>query len=111
MLGLPGNPVSAAVTFELFGRPALLALQGASPVQRRHVALRAGEELDTPADLETYLRVRLTDASDGIPVATLSGGQRSSMLRSLTDAEALLIVPVGMSRAPAGTLLTGLELG
>jgi molybdopterin molybdotransferase len=111
MLGLPGNPVSAAVTFELFGRPALLALQGASQVQRRHVALRAGEELDTPADLETYLRVRLTDASDGIPVATLSGGQRSSMLRSLTDAEALLIVPVGMSRAPAGTLLTGLELG
>ena len=55
--------------------------------------------------------MRLTDASDGIPVATLSGGQRSSMLRSLTDAEALLIVPVGMSRAPAGTLLTGLELG
>jgi molybdopterin molybdotransferase len=105
MLGLPGNPVSAAVTFELFGRPALLALQGASQVHRRHVALRAGE------DLETYLRVRLTDAGDGIPIATLSGGQRSSMLRSLTDAEALLIVPVGMSRAPAGTLLTGLELG
>jgi molybdopterin molybdotransferase len=111
MLGLPGNPVSAAVTFELFGRPALLALQGASQVHRRHVALRAGEDLDTPADLETYLRVRLTDAGDGIPIATLSGGQRSSMLRSLTDAEALLIVPVGMSRAPAGTLLTGLELG
>jgi len=111
MLGLPGNPVSAAVTFELFGRPALLALQGASQVHRRHVALRVGEDLETRADLETYLRVRLTDASDGIPVATLSGGQRSSMLRSLTDAEALLIVPVGMSRAPAGTLLTGLELG
>jgi molybdopterin molybdotransferase len=111
MLGLPGNPVSAAVTFELFGRPALLALQGASQVHRRRVALRVGEDLETPTDLETFLRVRLTDASDGIPVATLSGGQRSSMLRSLTDAEALLVVPAGMSRAPAGTVLTGLGLG
>jgi molybdopterin molybdotransferase len=110
MVGLPGNPASTAVTFELFGRPALLALQGASRVHRRRIALRVGEDVETPVDLETYLRVRLTDSSDGIPVATLSGGQRSSMLRSLTDADALLIVPTGMSRAPAGTLLAGLEL-
>jgi molybdopterin molybdotransferase len=110
MLGLPGNPASAAVTFELFGRPALLALQGATIVHRRRVALRVGQDLETPADLETYLRVRLTDASDGVPVATLSGGQRSSMLRSLADADALLMVPVGVARAPAGAVLTGLEL-
>lgn len=111
LLGLPGNPASAAVTFELFGRPALLTLQGATKVHRTRVALRVGEDLETPAHLETYLRVRLTDAGDGIPVATLSGPQRSSMLRSLTDAQALLIVPVGMARAPAGSLLTGLEIG
>ena len=111
MVGLPGNPASTAVTFEVFGRPALLALQGASRVHRRRVALRVGQDIETPVDLETYLRVRLAEASDGIPVATLSGEQRSSMLRSLTDAEALLVLPVGMGRAPAGTLLTGLELG
>jgi molybdopterin molybdotransferase len=110
LLGLPGNPASAAVTFELFGRPALLALQGATVVHRRRVALRVGEDLDTPEGLETYVRVRLQEAGDGIPIATLSGGQRSSMLRSLTDADALLVVPAGMSRAPAGTLLTGFDL-
>ena len=110
MLGLPGNPVSAAVTFELFGRPAVLALQGAAQVHRRRIAMRLGEDVVTPEPLETYLRVRLADAADGIPVATLSGGQGSSMLRSLTDADGLAIVPVGVSRADAGSVLTGLEL-
>jgi molybdopterin molybdotransferase len=110
MLGLPGNPASAAVTFELFGRPALLALQGASRVHRRRIALRAGEEMVSPETLETYLRVRLSDAEDGIPVATLSGAQGSSMVRSLSDAEALLVLPVGVSRVLAGSVVTGLEL-
>jgi molybdopterin molybdotransferase len=110
LLGLPGNPSSSAVTFELFGRPALLALQGATRVHRRRIAFRLGEDVDTPVALETYLRVRLADATDGIPVATLSGGQRSSMLRSLTDADALLVVPAGTSRVPAGSVLAGFEL-
>jgi molybdopterin molybdotransferase len=109
-LGLPGNPASAAVTFELFGRPALLALQGATLVHRRRVTLRVGEDVDTPVGLETYVRVCLRETGDGIPIATPSGGQRSSLLRSLTDADALLIVPAGMSRARSGTLLTGFEL-
>jgi molybdopterin molybdotransferase len=98
------------VTFELFGRPALLALQGATRVHRRRVAFRLVEDVDTPVALETYLRVRQADATDGIPVATLSGGQRSSMLRSLTDAEALLVVPAGTSRVLAGSANAGLEL-
>jgi molybdopterin biosynthesis enzyme len=46
---------------------------------------------------------------DEVPVATLSGGQRSSMLRSLADTDALLMVPVGMARAPVRTVLTGLD--
>jgi molybdopterin biosynthesis enzyme len=66
--------------------------------------------MSTPRALETYLRVRLEDASDGIPVARLSGDQGSSMMRSLSDADALLVVPVGVGDAAAGTPLTAIEL-
>jgi molybdopterin molybdotransferase len=110
LLGLPGNPVSSAVTFELFGRPAILSLQAATSIHRRRIAVRLGETVSTPPILETYLRVRLEDASDGIPVARLSGNQGSAMLRSLSDADALLMVPIGVGEATAGSLLTGIAL-
>jgi molybdopterin molybdotransferase len=110
LLGLPGNPVSSAVTFELFGRPAILAMQGASRIERRRIAVRLGEAVSTPRTLETYLRVRLEDAGGGIPVARLSGDQGSSMMRSLSDADALLVVPVGVGDAAVGTSLTAIEL-
>jgi molybdopterin molybdotransferase len=110
LLGLPGNPVSSAVTFELFGRPAILSLQAATSIHRRRIAVRLGETVSTPRILETYLRVRLEDASDGIPVARLSGNQGSAMLRSLSDADALLMVPIGVGEATAGSLLTGIAL-
>jgi molybdopterin molybdotransferase len=110
MLGLPGNPASAAVTFELFARPALLTLQGASQPHRRRIAVRVGETVETPRALETYLRVRLSEAGDGIPVATLSGGQSSSMLRSLSGADGLMVVPAGVDRVEEGELLTALEM-
>jgi molybdopterin molybdotransferase len=112
LLGLPGNPVSSAVTFELFGRPAILAMQGASRIERRRIAVRLGKAVSTPRALETYLRVQLEDASDGIPVARLSGDQGSSMTRSLSDADALLVVPVGVGvgDVAAGTPLTAIEL-
>ncbi len=110
MLGLPGNPASAAVTFELFARAALLGLQGATRLTRRLIAVRAGEPLEAPVHLETYLRARLVDAADGIPVAALSGGQSSSMLRSLAEADALAVLPIGAGRVATGDLLTALEL-
>jgi molybdopterin biosynthesis enzyme len=66
--------------------------------------------MSTPRALETYLQVRLEDASDGIPVARLSGDQGSSMMRSLSDADALPVVPVGVGDAAAGTPLTAIEL-
>lgn len=110
LLGLPGNPVSSAVTFEVFGRPAILALQGAARVQRRRIAVRMGEGISTPRGLQTYLRVRLDDGADGVPVARLSGHQGSSMLRSLADADALLVVDAATGDVPAGTLLTAIDL-
>ncbi len=110
LLGLPGNPASSAVTFELFGRTAILALQGCSRPDRLRVAVRAGETMDAPAHLETYLRVHLADGEDGVPVATLSGAQTSSMLHSLAGADALLIVPAGMGRVERGRLLAAMVL-
>jgi molybdopterin molybdotransferase len=109
-LGLPGNPVSSSVTFELFGRPAILTLQGATRVRRRRIAVRLGEEVSTPVGLETYVRVRLDDAEDGIAVAWLSGNQGSSMLRSLSEADALVMVPAEIGDCPAGMQLSALEL-
>jgi molybdopterin molybdotransferase len=110
MLGLPGNPASAAVTFELFGRTAILALQGARPARRRRIAVRAGEPVDTPPLLETYVRVRLSEAPDGVPLALSSGDQTSSMLVSLAGADALMVVPVGVGRVEPGTVMSALEL-
>jgi molybdopterin molybdotransferase len=110
VLGLPGNPASSAVTFELFGRTAILALQGCAQPDRLRVAVRAGGTLETPVHLETYLRVRLAEGEDGVPVATLSGEQTSSMLHSLAAAEALLIVPAGTGRVERGQLLPAMVL-
>jgi molybdopterin molybdotransferase len=110
VMGLPGNPVSSAVTFELFGRPAILAMQGASRVRRRRIAVRLGEEVQSPAGLESYLRVRLEDADDGIPMAWLSGNQGSSMVRSLAAADALLAVAADREHVAAGSVLPALEL-
>jgi molybdopterin molybdotransferase len=110
LLGLPGNPVSSAVTFELFGRPAILAMQGAARLHRRRVAVRLADDVTSPRDLETYLRVRLEDGDGALPLARLSGAQGSSMLRSLSNADALAIIPAGVSRCDAGTVVDALEL-
>jgi molybdopterin molybdotransferase len=110
IIGLPGNPVSAAITFELFGRPAILAMQGASATRRGRIAVRLGGAITTPESLETYVRVRLREAADGIPVAHLSGDQGSSMIRALAEADALLIVPVGVADCAAGTVMPAIEL-
>ena len=111
LLGLPGNPVSSAVTFELFGRPAILTLQGAETVWRRRVAVRLAEDVSTPEHLETYVRVRLESGEDAVPVAHLSGPQGSAMLRSLADAHALVVVPQGVGRCAAGSVVSALEMG
>ncbi|MFN2451665.1 MAG: gephyrin-like molybdotransferase Glp [Candidatus Dormibacteria bacterium] len=110
LLGLPGNPVSSAVTFELFGRPAILALQGATSVHRGRIAVRLAEAVRAPEHLETYLRARLVESVDGIPTAELSGGQGSHMLRSLADADVLVCVPQGAGSCAAGTVLRALML-
>jgi molybdopterin molybdotransferase len=99
VFGLPGNPVSALVTFTLFARPALLALQGG-----RDDADLGEAELGVPwrrHDREQALRVRL-ERRDGRLVAVPNGPQGSHVLSSMVGADALAIVPPGDGEAPAG---------
>jgi molybdopterin molybdotransferase len=100
VLGLPGNPVSSFVTFLLFARPALLALQGhAQPLPQRGEAL-----LTIPLLLrerEQAVRVRL-DERDGLLRATPNGAQGSHITGSLAGADALAFLPPGSGQTRDG---------
>jgi len=99
VFGLPGNPVSSFVTFALFARPALRALQGAQPLPPRE---RAVLTEDVPRRARTQaLRVRL-DAADGTLRATPTGAQGSHVTASLLGADALAFVAAGEGVAAAG---------
>ncbi|MEX2146056.1 MAG: gephyrin-like molybdotransferase Glp [Candidatus Rokuibacteriota bacterium] len=91
VFGLPGNPVSAMVTFELFVRPALLATMGCRALQRARVTARAGSHIANPGQRRGYLRVTLGREEEGF-VATLTGDQGSGILRSMVAADGLAVV-------------------
>jgi len=100
VFGLPGNPVSAMVTFELFVRPALRKMAGWSAVDRPRIWARVLEPIRNPGGRRGYLRVTL--ARDGREYgARLTGDQGSGILRSMVRADGLAvvapdtIVPVG----------------
>jgi molybdopterin molybdotransferase len=95
VFGLPGNPVSAMVTFLLFARPALAALQGAAPPARGRAVL--GEPLTPNPNRDECVRVTLRDGR-----AYATGPQGSHVLRSMTLADALAFVPRGSRALEAG---------
>jgi molybdopterin molybdotransferase len=92
--GLPGNPVSAFVTFLLFVRPFLQVLQGSSVQDLRQVPAQAGFDWQRAGKREEYLRVQL-QGEDGVLVAHALPNQGSGVLSSVCRADALLRVPVG----------------
>lgn len=113
-LGLPGNPVSAMVTFELFGRPAIRRLRGERLPFVRPLAVVVDEEVNIAAPLTHFLRVVVTTDSEGVGHARLTGPQGSGLLTSMSRANALLVVPLeqfGRGPIPAGTALRALPLG
>jgi len=99
--GLPGNPVSAMVTCQLFVRPALAALQGADPAATRGRAI-----LDEPVARnprrEQAVRVRLRAADDGWHASLTRGAQGSHVLTSMLGADALALLAPGDGKAAAG---------
>ena len=94
LLGLPGNPVSAAVTFELFGRPAIRRMLGAARVERPTITVTLAGDEQRRTDRRQFVRVRLA-SDDGQLVAHTTGAQDSHLISSLQGATALLIVPEG----------------
>ena len=99
--GLPGNPVSAYIGFELFVRPVLLKMSGHGSYHRPRQVVCLEEEISSDGR-ESYLRATLTNL-DGRWMAKLTGHQGSGNLLSLVRANALLIVPSGVKSLPAGT--------
>ena len=110
VIGLPGNPVSALVTFELFVRPLLRAMLGLSGDGRLHLPARLEETVVKDRDRRAYLRVVVRHGPDGW-LATTAGGQGSAQLRALVAANALLVVPEGESAGEAGALYDAILLG
>jgi len=99
--GLPGNPVSAMVTFQLFVRPALAALQGADPS-----ATRTSAVLEQPVARnrrrEQAVRVRLRAGDGAWGASPTKGAQGSHVLTSMLGADALALIAPGEGEAPAG---------
>ncbi|HEX9484585.1 MAG TPA: gephyrin-like molybdotransferase Glp [Gemmatimonadaceae bacterium] len=108
-LGLPGNPVSALVTFELFGRPLVRALSGNTRPHRRTIAVTLAEPVKLAVPLTHFLRVHL-DSGHPFPLARLTGAQSSGMLTSMSTADALLVVPPDPLELDAGATLRALPL-
>lgn len=94
VLGLPGNPVSAAVCFVLFARPALRALQGLDPLPEP-LRARLAHDVRRSPDREQAVRVALRPAPDGGLEARSTGAQSSHLMTSLVGADGLALVPAG----------------
>ena len=98
VFGLPGNPVSCMVSFELFARPALRRMLGHPSEVQSHVPVLAiaDEDLRRNPDGKTHFaRVRAEFGSDGRLHVRSSGGQASNLLRAMADANALAVLPDG----------------
>jgi molybdopterin molybdotransferase len=92
VFGLPGNPVSAMVTFELFVRPAVLRMAGQGGRSRPLVTAVALAPIVNRGERRGYLRVSLEPAGGGLG-ARLTGDQGSGILRSMVSADGLAVVP------------------
>jgi len=101
--GLPGNPVSAIVGFELFARPAILKLGGHSRLEKPTVTVSLAEPFYSDGR-ESYLRATVT-RENGEYVARSAGGQGSNIISALTRANAFVVLNQGVTEALAGTCL------
>ncbi|HET7143343.1 MAG TPA: gephyrin-like molybdotransferase Glp [Anaerolineales bacterium] len=99
-IGLPGNPVSAFVGFEIFVRPVLEKLNGQLSGGRVTIRVRSEEEIKSDGR-ESYLRAKVRNEK-GVYLASLTGHQGSGNLLSLVQADALLIIPAGVKCVPVG---------
>jgi putative molybdopterin biosynthesis protein len=100
VLGAPGYPVSAALTFDIFAEPLLAELMGASPRRRPRAAARLARKLASPLGLDDWVRVRLGVVGGAMVATPLPRG--AGVLTSLVRADGLLVVPAGLEGHHAG---------
>jgi molybdopterin molybdotransferase len=108
-IGLPGNPVSTMVTFELFVRPAIRKMAGHALPFRRSTPVRLAEPISLKPKLQHFLRGIIREGPRGLE-ARLTGPQGSGILTSMVLANALLVIPEGQFETPAGATVQALRL-
>jgi putative molybdopterin biosynthesis protein len=94
VLGAPGYPVSAALTFDIFAAPLLAALEGAPPRERPRARARLARKLASTLGMDDWVRVRLGRVGDRLVATPLPRG--AGVLTSLVRADGLLVVPAGL---------------
>ena len=105
VFGLPGNPVSSMVSFELFAKPALRQMMGYADPGPVTVPGRAAEDLRRRPDGKThFLRVQAHPAADGVLEVRSAGGQGSHQLTAMANGNALAVVPDGEGLAAGETV-------
>ncbi len=112
VLGAPGYPVSAALTFDIFAAPLLAELEGAAPARRPTTTARLARKLASPGGADDWVRVRLGRVAGQVVATPLPRG--AGVLTSLVRADGLLVVPAGLEGHHAGDvveveLLRGLD--
>ena len=100
VLGAPGYPVSAALTFDIFAEPLLAELTGAPPRRRPRTTARLARKLASPLGMDDWVRVRLGVVADTMVATPLPRG--AGVLTSLVRADGLLVVPAGLEGHHAG---------
>ena len=94
VLGAPGYPVSAALTFDIFAAPVLAEMQGATPLRRPRTSARLARKLASPLGMDDWVRVRLGVVGGRMVATPLPRG--AGLLSSLVRADGLLVVPAGL---------------
>ncbi len=110
VVGLPGNPVSALITFEVFVRPGLRAMLGDPFPFRRDIEVELAAPLRAPETRTELARVRLEERAGAPPLARPHSHQGSGALTSLVAIDALVILPEGAGAKSAGERARGLDL-
>lgn len=110
VFGLPGNPVSAIVTFEILVKPAIRAMLGRRAIHPPTMLVRVARDIESRSGLVRFLRVRLMHDETGLPMAELTGNQGSGVLTSVSRADALLVVPLEVDTIEAGQIAVAVPL-
>lgn len=107
-LGLPGNPVSAMVSFERFARAAILKMSGSPYLHRPEIRVTMQEEISSDGR-ESYIRAIVSREGDEYTAVT-TGNQGSHIMTSLVKANALVIIPEGVTEVKIGSKLSALMI-